>query len=67
MLLLNILQYWGWAKHRYREVYKDRLDTAKKIVHKSLDACPVEVVQWFFNHLWWWTRFDGEGSRMGRT
>jgi len=52
MLLLNILQYWGWAKHRYREVYKDRLDAAKKIARESLDACPVEVVWRFFNCSW---------------
>jgi hypothetical protein len=52
-VLLNILQYWGWAKHRYRDVYKKRFDAVKKIVRESLDTCPEEVVQWFFNCSWW--------------
>jgi hypothetical protein len=51
-VLLNILQYWGWAKHRYRDVYKERFDAAKKITCESLDMCPKEVVRWFFNCSW---------------
>jgi hypothetical protein len=51
-LLLNILQYWGWAKQRYRDVYKDRFDAAKKIARECLDACPVDVVRRFFNRSW---------------
>ena len=53
MLLLNTLQYWGWAKHRYRDVHKDRFDAAKRIARESLNACPVDVVRRFFNHSWW--------------
>ena len=52
MLLLNTLQYWGWAKHRYRDVHKDRFDAAKRITRESLDACPVDVVRHFFNRSW---------------
>jgi hypothetical protein len=37
-------QYWGWCKHRYREVHKETFADAKRIAHKSLDACPVDVI-----------------------
>ena len=39
-----IEQYWGWCKHRYREIFKERFDEAKKAVHQCLDACPVNVI-----------------------
>jgi hypothetical protein len=45
-------QYWGWCKHRYREIYKKRFNKAKKAVHECLDACPVDVIRWFFNRSW---------------
>jgi hypothetical protein len=53
MLLLNTLQYWGRAKHRYRDVYKDRFDAAKRITCESLNMCPMDVVRRFFNCSWW--------------
>jgi hypothetical protein len=52
MLLLNTLQYWGWAKHRYWDVHKDRFDAAKKIACESLDMCLMNVVWHFFNCSW---------------
>jgi len=48
----NSLQYWGWAKHRYREVYKDKFEEAKQNACACLDACPVEVIRKFFNRSW---------------
>jgi len=50
--LLNYLQYWGWCKCQYRETYKDTLKKAKIAVHESLDVCPVDVIQQFFNRSW---------------
>jgi len=49
---LKSLQYWGWCKHRYRQIYKTKFDEAKRAVRKCLDACPVKVIQCFFNRLW---------------
>jgi len=51
-LLTLTLQYWGWAKHRYRDVYKTRFDQAKKTARECLDACPEDVIRRFFNHSW---------------
>ena len=55
ILLLSgseILQYWGWCKHRYRDVYKEMFGDAKRVMHKSLDACLVDIIRRFFNWLW---------------
>ena len=55
ILLLSgseILQYWGWCKHRYRDVYKEMFRDAKRVTHKSLDVCLVDVIRRFFNQLW---------------
>jgi hypothetical protein len=49
---VNYIQYWGWCKYRYREVYKKRFQKAKRAVHKCLDACPVDVIHCFFNRSW---------------
>jgi hypothetical protein len=46
---LKSLQYWGWCKHRYRQIYKTKFDEAKRAVHECLDACPVKVIRRFFN------------------
>jgi len=45
------VQYWGWCKHRYRQVYKTFAD-AKSTARKCLDGCPVDVIRRFFNHSW---------------
>ena len=45
-------QYWGWCKHQYREIYKEQFNKAKKAAHECLDACPIIVIQQFFNHSW---------------
>ncbi|KAG2343370.1 hypothetical protein BDR05DRAFT_975955 [Suillus weaverae] len=44
--------YWGWCKYCYREVPKKTLDDAKCCVQEQLDACPVDVIQWFINRSW---------------
>jgi hypothetical protein len=46
------LQYWGWAKHRYRDVYKDKFEEAKKIARECLDACTADIIRRFFNQSW---------------
>ena len=46
------VQYWGWCKHRYRQVYKETFGDAKRIARESLDACPVDVIRRFFNRSW---------------
>jgi hypothetical protein len=45
-------QYWGWCKHRYREIFKEHFDAAKKVVHDCLNACPIDVIRRFFNRSW---------------
>jgi len=45
-------QYWGWCKYRYREIYKEWFNKAKKAAYECLDICPVDVIQQFFNHSW---------------
>jgi len=62
-LIYSTEQYWGWCKHQYREIYKERLDQAKKAVHECLDACPADVIQWFFNRSWQFM----DAYRMGLT
>jgi hypothetical protein len=46
------VQYWGWCKYRYREVYKERFEDAKATARSCLDACPNEVIRRFFNRSW---------------
>ncbi|EIN05877.1 hypothetical protein PUNSTDRAFT_115780 [Punctularia strigosozonata HHB-11173 SS5] len=48
-----IEMYWGWAKYRYRKVYKDKFEAAKRHAQECLDACPVDVIRRFFNRSWW--------------
>jgi hypothetical protein len=31
---------------------KTQFDQAKRVTHESLDTCPVEVIQQFFNRSW---------------
>ena len=50
--IININQYWGWAKYRYRELPKNGFADAKELVVKYLDACPDEVICWFINQSW---------------
>ena len=45
-------QYWGWYKHQYREIYKERFNEAKKAAYECFDACPVDVIWQFFNRSW---------------
>jgi hypothetical protein len=47
-----LLQYWGWCKHRYREVYKTRIDEARNVARNCLDSCPVIVIRQLFNRSW---------------
>ncbi len=51
-LIYSIGQYWGWCKRRYREVYKERFEEAKRAARECLDACPEEVICRFFNRSW---------------
>jgi|SRR6266850_4601008 len=46
------VQYWGWCKHQYRQVYKERFEQAKRTAYECLDACLVEVIRNFFNCSW---------------
>src|SRR5712691_1998365 len=46
------VQYWGWCKHRYRQVYKDTFADAKRVACESLDMCLVDVIRRFFNRSW---------------
>ncbi|KAI0357255.1 hypothetical protein OH77DRAFT_1422815 [Trametes cingulata] len=47
-----IEMYWGWCKYRYREVYKEKFEDAKRVARECLDACPDEVIRRFFNRSW---------------
>ncbi|KZT68737.1 hypothetical protein DAEQUDRAFT_745617 [Daedalea quercina L-15889] len=47
-----IEMYWGWCKYRYHEVYKAKFEDAKRVALECLNACPVEVIQRFFNRSW---------------
>lgn len=46
------VQYWGWCKHWYRQVYKDTFADAKRVACESLDMCLVDVIRRFFNRSW---------------
>jgi hypothetical protein len=46
------IQYWGWCKHWYRQIYKTTFGDAKKTARECLDACPVDVIRRFFNRSW---------------
>ena len=52
VFILEVTQYWGWCKGRYRDVYKSRFEDAKKAAVEYLNACPVEVIRRFFNRSW---------------
>ena len=49
---VDIEQYWGWAKYRYREANKISFAEAKEAVRLYLDACPNEVIRRFINRSW---------------
>ena len=61
--LMVIFKYWGWVKRRYREIFKQRFDEAKRAAEECLDACPPETIRRFFNRVW---RFMG-AYRIGLT
>jgi hypothetical protein len=44
VLILDVTQYWGWCKARYRDVYKVRFEDAKKTALEYLNTCLVEVI-----------------------
>jgi len=46
------VQYWGWCKHRYRQVHKKTFADAKSTARECLDGCPVDVIRRFFNRSW---------------
>jgi hypothetical protein len=52
---VKIVQYWGWAKYRYREEEKKNFEQAKAAAIKWLDACPPEVIRKFINRSWRFT------------
>ncbi len=47
-----ILQYWGYVKYHYHEVFKSTFTEAKQIAIQSLDACPIETIWHFINWSW---------------
>ncbi|KAF9007327.1 hypothetical protein BDZ89DRAFT_1231838 [Hymenopellis radicata] len=47
-----IEMYWGWCKHRYREIEKNSFAEAKAAAFKCLDGCPTEVIRKFVNRSW---------------
>ena len=57
------LQYWGWAKYRYRQVNKNTFKEAKEAAEDALNTCPVEVIRRFINRSWRWM----SAYRMGLT
>ena len=50
--MLNILQYWGWVKYRYREADKPNFAKAKEAALLYLNACPTEIIHRFINRSW---------------
>ena len=61
------VQYWGWCKHRYRQIQKETFADAKKNTRECLDACPVDVIRRFFNRLWrfisaYWRGLTGKAA-----
>jgi hypothetical protein len=51
-MLILMLQYWGWAKYRYREASKASFAEAKRAAQLYLNACPVNVIRRFINRSW---------------
>ncbi|PCH36576.1 hypothetical protein WOLCODRAFT_82413, partial [Wolfiporia cocos MD-104 SS10] len=47
-----IEMYWGWCKHRYREISKPNFSVAKRVALEVLNSCPIEVIRRFINHSW---------------
>jgi hypothetical protein len=43
------LQYWGYAKYRYREIPKATFEEAKNAAVKALDSCDVITIRKFIN------------------
>ena len=52
ILMLEVTQYWGWCKGRYREVHKVKFEDTKRTALEYLNACPEEVIRRFFNRSW---------------
>ena len=46
------LQYWGWAKYRYREVQKKTFNKAKQAAFAALNSCSVDTIRRFINRSW---------------
>jgi len=51
-IFISCLQYWGWCKHRYSQVFKKTFSDAKRVACECLDSCPVDVIRWFFDRSW---------------
>ncbi|KAF8317534.1 uncharacterized protein EI90DRAFT_2943146, partial [Cantharellus anzutake] len=47
-----IEMYWGYAKYRYREIWKTTFANAKTAVIQCLDACPDETIQKCWRNPW---------------
>ena len=48
------LQYWGWAKYRYRQVNKNMFKEAKDTAEDALNTCPIKVIRCFINRSLRW-------------
>ena len=46
--------YWGWAKYCYQQIDKNNFQQAKDAAIKSINSCPVDVIQRFINQSWRW-------------
>lgn len=62
-----LLQYWGFVKYRYCEVYKGKFEDAKKHALECLNSCPVDIIRCFFNRSWrfmdaYWRGFTGKAA-----
>jgi len=49
---LYSMQYWGYAKYRYRSVYKSNFSQAKAAALEALDSCPRDTICRFINRAW---------------
>ncbi|KAF9516301.1 hypothetical protein BS47DRAFT_1292541 [Hydnum rufescens UP504] len=47
-----IEMYWGYAKYRYRGVFKNTFADAKAAVLSSLQSCPLDTLRHFINRTW---------------
>ena len=46
------MQYWGYAKYQYCEIWKSNFAGAKAAALQCLDACPLDTIRKFINRGW---------------